>query len=47
MTFIFALIVTLLIGSFMNIILKTTKLTDWLGVLAVSIFSAMIITVLL
>ena len=47
MTFIFALLLTLLIGSFMNIILKTTKVTDWLGVIAVSIFSSMIITVLL
>ncbi|WP_394189135.1 hypothetical protein [Paenisporosarcina quisquiliarum] len=47
MTFIFTLIVTLLIGAFMNIIFKTTKVTDWLGVIAVSIFSSMIITVLL
>jgi len=47
MTFIFTLGVTLIIGSFMNIMLNTTKRVHWLGVIAFALFASIIITALL
>lgn len=47
MTFILTFGVILIIGSFMNIMLNTTKRVNWIGVIAFALFASIIITALL